>query len=562
MSEADLKVSSSIPVPQPIDPQVPPAKDSKKDKVSKKAKEVLDSKEKEAEATSKAPKAIKAVPVPKTPQVPRVKDPKKYDHDQLLKFYRNEIADIFGRCLEDFWKYTNKEKEDNHKYIQWACPIKTASGYQPTAMGPVLDDELIEKLQGDETVLKNFRETFDRMLEFYGLEYDEAAKKVKRAADFAQRSAEWLSPEDHNLKRITRILECSSYFCPDLCPALFDCLKEIKKEFPDTITEDTMERWCAKVPDLDWDEVKEEIDKAIEDHGFESTLRGLLKANKTTWIRPDLSIAQSSCLGRLLWCIAKYFDCLRRCLFGIDLKKSQEKLVEMKLKMIYEPKRYGRFAALYQKAVANYESIISEKHHVTFRKTYGKITFELTPGDITKEKVDVIVNAAKSSLKGGGGVDGAIHKAGGPAILKACKALVEAQKKAKEKMIGCDTGKAVITVAGKLKAKYVVHTVGPIWDTKKAGNNRGKDQQLYEAYFNSLELAHNHKAKSVSFPSISTGIYDFPLEIAAPVVARALTDFSNKHGQNTTIQTVRMLAFGQNIEDGVVNFIAYRDGMK
>src|SRR5678815_4115330 len=121
----------------------------------------------------------------------------------------------------------------------------------------------------------------------------------------------------------------------------------------------------------------------------------------------------------------------------------------------------------------------------------GKI--ELIKGDITKIKVDAIVNAANSSLMGGGGVDGAIHRAGGPAILAECKKIVDRQGR-------CKTGEAVITTAGNLPAKYVIHTVGPVWN----GGNDNEREKLANCYSNSLRLAVEHSCKTVAFPNIST----------------------------------------------------------
>ncbi|MCU0458571.1 MAG: O-acetyl-ADP-ribose deacetylase [Bacteroidales bacterium] len=131
---------------------------------------------------------------------------------------------------------------------------------------------------------------------------------------------------------------------------------------------------------------------------------------------------------------------------------------------------------------------------------------KLINGDITKIKVDAIVNAANSSLMGGGGVDGAIHRAGGEAILEECRKISESQG-------GCPPGKAVITTAGKLPAKYVIHTVGPIW----RGGMNNEDQLLADAYSGSLRLAARNGVKTISFPNISTGVYGFPKERAAKI---------------------------------------------
>ncbi|MDR0661530.1 MAG: O-acetyl-ADP-ribose deacetylase [Prevotellaceae bacterium] len=135
-------------------------------------------------------------------------------------------------------------------------------------------------------------------------------------------------------------------------------------------------------------------------------------------------------------------------------------------------------------------------------------------GDITTIKVDAIVNAANSSLLGGGGVDGAIHRAGGEAILNECRAI-------RQKQGGCKTGKAVITTAGNLPAKYVIHTVGPVWN----GGNNNEEQPLLSAYLNSLELAVENKVESIAFPNISTGVYRFPKEQAAQIAFKTVTSF-------------------------------------
>jgi O-acetyl-ADP-ribose deacetylase (regulator of RNase III) len=147
--------------------------------------------------------------------------------------------------------------------------------------------------------------------------------------------------------------------------------------------------------------------------------------------------------------------------------------------------------------------------------TVGKTKVVLIQGDITRQATEAIVNAANSGLMGGGGVDGAIHRAGGPAILDECRRIIS--------RIGrLDTGKAVITTGGNLKAKYVIHTVGPVW----RGGNRGEAELLASAYRESLKLAAEHKLKSISFPSISTGIYGYPVAEAAKVALDAVIAFS------------------------------------
>lgn len=139
-------------------------------------------------------------------------------------------------------------------------------------------------------------------------------------------------------------------------------------------------------------------------------------------------------------------------------------------------------------------------------------TIQLIQGDITKQSVDVIVNAANSALAGGGGVDGAIHDAAGPSIME------ETKQKYPD---GCPTGEAVITSAGNLSAKFIIHTVGPVW----GGGVRGEADLLKNAYANSLKLAVEHHCESVAFPAISTGVYGYPIDLAAKQSLRSIADF-------------------------------------
>ena len=149
----------------------------------------------------------------------------------------------------------------------------------------------------------------------------------------------------------------------------------------------------------------------------------------------------------------------------------------------------------------------------------GRAKLRLVQGDITEMETDAIVNAANPSLMGGGGVDGAIHRKGGPKILEECKRI-----RATEWPNGLPTGKAVITSGGNLKAKYVIHTVGPIW----RGGNSGEPELLAEAYRNSLKLAVSKGLKTIAFPSISTGAYGYPIEKACKVALTTVKEFLEK----------------------------------
>jgi len=155
----------------------------------------------------------------------------------------------------------------------------------------------------------------------------------------------------------------------------------------------------------------------------------------------------------------------------------------------------------------------------------------VTKGDITNEKTDAIVNAANSGLRGGGGVDGAIHRAGGPSIMQECR-----------KIGICPTGHAVITTAGNLKAKYVIHTVGPIY----RGGNRGEAGLLKSAHLESLKLASAQKIKSIAFPAISTGVYGYPKHEAANIALETTINYLN---ENQDIKLVRFILFDQNTYD-------------
>ena len=163
--------------------------------------------------------------------------------------------------------------------------------------------------------------------------------------------------------------------------------------------------------------------------------------------------------------------------------------------------------------------------------TVSQTRLLLKQGDITLEDTDAIVNAANSSLMGGGGVDGAIHRAGGPAILEECRKIRRDQGE-------LPTGEAVMTTGGKLKARYVIHTVGPVWH----GGGHDEDRLLGNAYRNSLNVAARHHVRSVAFPSISTGIYGFPIERASKIAFSTVCDFVCEHHE---VKEIRFIVFSQ-----------------
>ncbi len=158
--------------------------------------------------------------------------------------------------------------------------------------------------------------------------------------------------------------------------------------------------------------------------------------------------------------------------------------------------------------------------------------FKLIQGDITKLDVDAIVNAANTSLLGGGGVDGAIHRAGGPAILEACKKIRAVQGT-------CPTGEAVITTAGNMPARFVIHTVGPIWNPSEPER---MDALLANCYANSLELAVKNNIQQIAFPNISTGVYRFPKERAARI---AIQTCQKVYIKNISIKNVVFVCFDE-----------------
>jgi O-acetyl-ADP-ribose deacetylase (regulator of RNase III) len=158
-------------------------------------------------------------------------------------------------------------------------------------------------------------------------------------------------------------------------------------------------------------------------------------------------------------------------------------------------------------------------------RTINGVTLALLQGDIVKVQADAIVNAANSALAGGGGVDGAIHRAGGPSIMQACREIG-----------GCPTGSAAATTAGRLPAKYVFHAVGPIY------RGHPEDERLLKsAYQSCLDLAEQYKIESIAFPSLSTGIYGYPLHLAAPIALRTIVEHVKKP---TSLKQVIMVLYG------------------
>ncbi|WP_342357348.1 O-acetyl-ADP-ribose deacetylase [Paenibacillus aceris] len=155
---------------------------------------------------------------------------------------------------------------------------------------------------------------------------------------------------------------------------------------------------------------------------------------------------------------------------------------------------------------------------------------EVVKDDITKSKLDCIVNAANTSLLGGGGVDGAIHRAGGKEIVTECI-------KIRERQGGCPVGEAVITTAGKLDAKFVIHTVGPVWNN----GLRNEEEKLKNCYLNSLNLANQYHIASIAFPNISTGIYKFPKKKAAEIAVSSVREIIE--GNNSSVRRIQFVCF-------------------
>ncbi|KEQ22779.1 O-acetyl-ADP-ribose deacetylase [Paenibacillus tyrfis] len=171
-------------------------------------------------------------------------------------------------------------------------------------------------------------------------------------------------------------------------------------------------------------------------------------------------------------------------------------------------------------------------------------TVKVLQGDITKIASDVIVNAANTSLLGGGGVDGAIHRAGGKQILEECR-------KIRDQQGGCQVGEAVVTTAGNLPASFVIHTVGPVWN----GGKSGEEPKLTNCYVNTLNLACKNHARSIAFPNISTGIYRFPKALAANIALEAVSNFIRSHHESS-LEQILFVCFDEE------NYRIYRDRLR
>lgn len=169
--------------------------------------------------------------------------------------------------------------------------------------------------------------------------------------------------------------------------------------------------------------------------------------------------------------------------------------------------------------------LVTDRGENSMLVQFGDCRIELSQGDITEQDVDAIVNAANSELAGGGGVDGAIHRAAGPTLMNETRTLYPE---------GCPTGSAVATTGGRLKAKYVLHAVGPVWN----GGGDGEPKLLRSAYRSCLELCLEHRCQSIAFPAISTGVYGYPMDLAAEIALNVARDFLVEYNSPQLIRFV------------------------
>lgn len=478
-------------------------------------------------------------PVPSNPAMPKiteVNDPSTYSHDELLKFYRGEIANIFGFSIQDMQNFSMEVKEKEHKYIQWMWPISAPSGAQPGAKGPVINEEIGAKFQQDPIVVTNARNSLISMLTFYGLQI--VGGTISKAANFEEMEANWCpGGPDHNHPRLTRILESLHFFgLVNEAQALFNCLKSLWVEKPERFSDQTLKFWCDKTGNS-WDIIQLEAHDILEERQIEFTLDNLITAKKKThWILADLSVCESSKFGRVMWAIIKLCKCLRSLFYDIDLDASHQRWMEITRKIVgTENPRLRRLTDKWRAAAENFNTIIGPKHQFMTTVKFNNLTLVVKPGDITKEPADVIVNAANERILGGSGVDHAIHKAGGPDIKKDCIA-IRAMRKQMNRPEDNFPGESVLTTAGNLPATHVAHTVGPRW----RGGNKKEEETLYHAYTNTLDQVAAQDLKTVNFPSISTGVFSFPLNKAAPVMVQALKDYADR---NSSVQKVSMVVF-------------------
>lgn len=494
-----------------------------------------------------APGSPKASPVPppappsplsKLPKITAVSDVSKYDHEELLKFYRGELANVHAVDLKNMQDFPWKEKEKQHLYIQWMWPTLEESQAQPGAKGPVINDEFIVKLRADTAAVAQAKVSFNSMLEFYGLEFKDGTIN-KNEATFDTYSPNWCRPGDHNHARLSRMLESLQHFgLHKEAQALFDCLKKLWVENSSRFEDKTVQIWCEKTGHS-WDEVQLEVSEIGEAKQIESTLDGLIVAKKKThWILSDLSTDESSCFGRLIWAIIKCCSCLRNLFFGVNHAKARQRFMELTKKIISDENTRldnPRIRNKWRAAAISFNSIVGMKHQIAFTRKFNNVTIVVRPGDIAKDPADVIVNAANERLLGGSGVDAAIHKVGGPEVLAACKE-IRAERKANGRDEDSEAGEAVTTTPGKLPAKYLVHTVGPRW----IDGTQGEEETLYKAYVNTLDQAAQRKQATINVPSLSTGVFSFPLDKAATKMVQAVKDFS---GQDSSIRKVSMIVF-------------------